>query len=55
MDNAQTEPFDDFRRIELRIGTVVEVNDHPEAEKLYVLKVDLGEEDLEDENDLLES
>ena len=44
MDNAQTEPFDDFRRIELRIGTVVEVNDHPEAEKLYVLKVDLGEE-----------
>lgn len=45
MDNAQTEPFDDFRRIELRIGTVVEVNDHPEAEKLYVLKVDLGEEE----------
>ena len=45
MDNAQIEPFDDFRRIELRIGTVVEVNDHPEAEKLYVLKVDLGEEE----------
>ena len=45
MDNPQTEPFDDFRRIELRIGTVVEVNDHPEAEKLYVLKVDLGEEE----------
>ena len=45
MDNAQTEPFDDFRRIELRIGTVVEVKDHPEAEKLYVLKVDLGEEE----------
>jgi methionyl-tRNA synthetase len=45
MDNAQKEPFDDFRRIELRIGTVVEVNDHPEAEKLYVLKVDLGEEE----------
>ena len=45
MDNAQTEPFDDFRRIELRIGTVVEVNDHPEAEKLYVLTVDLGEEE----------
>ena len=38
-------PFDDFRRLELRIGTVVEVNDHPEAEKLYVLKVDLGEEE----------
>ena len=45
MDNAQTEPFDDFRRIELRIGTVVEVNDNPEAEKLYILKVDVGEEE----------
>ena len=43
MDDVQ--PFDDFRRLELRIGTVVEVNDHPEAEKLYVLKVDLGEEE----------
>lgn len=43
MDEIQ--PFDDFRRLELRIGTVVEVNDHPEAEKLYVLKVDLGEEE----------
>ena len=43
MDDVQ--PFDDFRRLELRIGTVVEVNNHPEAEKLYVLKVDLGEEE----------
>ena len=37
-------PFADFRRIDIRVGTVVEVGDHPEAEKLYVLKVDLGEE-----------
>ena len=43
MDEIQ--PFDDFRRLELRIGTVVEVNDHPEAEKLYILKVDVGEEE----------
>lgn len=43
--NAPAAPFEDFRRIELRIGTVVEVNDHPEAERLYVLKVDLGEEE----------
>ena len=45
MTDEQIQPFDDFRRLELRIGTVVEVNDHPEAEKLYVLKVDLGEEE----------
>ncbi len=44
MEN-ETQPFDDFRRLELRIGTVVEVNDHPEAEKLYILKVDVGEEE----------
>ena len=43
--NATPEPFEDFRRIEFRIGTVTEVNDHPEAERLYVLKVDLGEEE----------
>ena len=45
MDNTQTEPFDDFRRLELRIGTVTAVEDHPEAEKLYILKVDVGEEE----------
>ena len=43
--DAQTEPFDDFRRLELRIGTVTAVEDHPEAEKLYILKVDVGEEE----------
>ena len=36
-------PYADYRRIDIRVGTVVEVADHPEAEKLYVLKVDLGE------------
>lgn len=39
------EPFVEFRRLELRLGTVTEVGDHPEAEKLYVLKVDIGEDE----------
>ncbi|AGI47659.1 EMAP domain protein [Thermoplasmatales archaeon BRNA1] len=39
------EPFAAFRRLDLRIGTVVSVEDHPDAEKLYILKVDLGEEE----------
>ena len=43
--DTQTEPFDDFRRLELRIGTVTAVEDHPEAEKLYILNVDVGEEE----------
>jgi methionyl-tRNA synthetase len=43
---VQTEgPFADFRKMDVRVGEVISVEDHPEAEKLYVLKVDLGEEE----------
>lgn len=42
-NNEQIIPFADFRRLDLRLGTVKEVEDHPDAEKLYILKVDLGE------------
>jgi len=35
--------WDDFKKIELRVGTIVEVNDFPEAIKsAYQIKVDLG-------------
>ncbi len=44
-NNEQCNEFADFKRLDLRLGTVTEVNDHPEAEKLYILKVDLGEEE----------
>lgn len=37
--------FEDFKKIELRIGRVVSVEDHPNADKLYVMKVDLGNEE----------
>ena len=40
-----TGPFADFRRLDIRVGTIVSVEDHPEAEKLYILKVDMGEEE----------
>lgn len=30
--------------LDLRVGEIAEVKDHPDADKLYVLKVDLGEE-----------
>ncbi len=37
--------WDDFKKIELRVGTIIEANDFPEAIKpAYQLKVDLGEE-----------
>jgi methionyl-tRNA synthetase len=34
--------FNDFKRIDLRIGKVISAEPHPSAERLYVLKVDLG-------------
>lgn len=34
----------DSSRLNLLVGKVVEVNKHPDAEKLYVEKIDLGEE-----------
>ena len=35
--------IDDFRKLELRIAEIKEVNDHPNADKLLVLKLDLGD------------
>ncbi|MDY0293413.1 MAG: methionine--tRNA ligase [Candidatus Methanomethylophilaceae archaeon] len=37
-------PFADFRRLDIRVGTVVSADDHPDADKLFLLKVDVGEE-----------
>lgn len=36
--------LDDFKKIEIRVGTVVSVSIVPGADKLYILSVDLGEE-----------
>lgn len=38
-------PFSSFRALDLRVGEIVSVNDHPDADKLYLLKVDIGEEE----------
>jgi methionyl-tRNA synthetase len=37
--------FSDFQKMELVIGRIKEVEDHPNADKLYILKVSLGEEE----------
>ena len=37
--------WDEFQKVEIRVGTIVEVQDFPDAIKpAYKLKVDLGEE-----------
>lgn len=36
--------YDDFCKLDLRVGKVLEVSDHPNADRLLVIKVDLGTE-----------
>ena len=37
--------FKEWQRMDIRVGKILEVKDHPEADKLYVLKVGFGEFD----------
>ncbi|RMD67641.1 methionine--tRNA ligase subunit beta [Candidatus Pacearchaeota archaeon] len=38
--------FKEFQKLDLRVGEIVDVSDHPNADKLFVMKVDLGEGEL---------
>jgi methionyl-tRNA synthetase len=35
--------YEDFKKLEFRIGRIKEASDHPNADRLYVLTVDLGD------------
>lgn len=35
--------IDDFRKVEFKVGKILEVKDHPNADKLYVVTVDVGD------------
>ncbi len=37
-------PFEDFCKLDLRIARIVEVIEHPNADKLFLLKIELGNE-----------
>jgi len=37
--------FEEFKKMELKIATIKEVLDHPDADKLYVVKIDVGGEE----------
>lgn len=34
--------YDEFKRLDLRVARILEVSPHPNADKLYLLKIDLG-------------
>ena len=36
--------FNDWQKLDLRAGKILSVEDHPNADKLYVIEVDLGKE-----------
>ena len=37
--------YEDFKKLDIRVAKIKEVDEHPDADKLYVVKVDLGEEE----------
>jgi methionyl-tRNA synthetase len=39
--------FDQFQEMDMRIGEIIEVEEHPNADKLYIVKVDIGSEVLQ--------
>ena len=36
--------FQQFQAVEMKVGRVVAVEDHPNADKLMVIRLDVGEE-----------
>src|SRR3989344_3655879 len=42
MENTIT--IEEFKKADLRVGKILEAEDHPKADKLYVLKVSFGQE-----------
>ena len=43
-DEMETIKFDDFKKIDLRTGKILEVEEIEGADKLYLLTVDIGDE-----------
>jgi methionyl-tRNA synthetase len=44
MASKPTVSFDDFAKLDLRVGTIKAVEPHPNADKLLKMQVDLGDE-----------
>jgi len=40
---SEAGPYADFKNLDLRVGKIVSAEDHPDAEKLFLLKIDIGE------------
>lgn len=38
-------PYKDFAKMDIRVGTIKSVKDHPNADRLYLILVDFGKEE----------
>lgn len=36
--------FDDFKKLNLKVAKIIEVKEHPDADKLYLVTVQIGDE-----------
>lgn len=36
--------YEDFRKLELKVAKIISVEDHPNADKLYILTIEIGSE-----------
>ncbi len=43
MELKETIPYSDFEKLDIRVGQIMEAEKHPKADKLVVLKVNIGE------------
>ncbi len=37
--------FEDFKNVDLRVASILDVQEHPNADKLYILRIDVGDEE----------
>jgi len=44
MDSKETIQYDDFAKLDLRVATITQAENHPNADRLLKLQVDLGGE-----------
>ena len=43
---SETISFKDWQKIDIRVGTILEARPHPNADKLLILRIDEGKEEL---------
>jgi methionyl-tRNA synthetase len=43
-DHIQTVSFEDFKKLDLKVARILQVKEHPDADKLLLLEIDNGSE-----------